>query len=356
MQEKSQLPSTKRRRNILKQERAVVQNASEVLEGISYQSGIGHDADTDIESLPEAIPRGIFKPITLIEGAAASFVTFDLETTDLIRGRVVPHITQMAAYELQSGATFSVYVIPRLPITSSAQQVTGIVMNGSSLTVNGKPVDAMDIRAAVVGLLKWIRAFPHAVLISHNGRRFDFPVLLKTVMNIDKTGEFFDSVCGFIDSLSIFRKIYPGRKSYKQEELVHSLLNSTYDAHNAVGDVQALGKLIKNTSLSPQEILQHSFTPCAVQKALLFREEKAKNLPTLNPLISKGVLKMCTAENVAGSGLQLTHLKKIFQRDGEDGLLNTFISPNSEGQPRVTNVKRTLESVIPKLVDFFGGK
>lgn len=39
--------------------------------------------DTDIESLPEAIPRGIFKPITLIEGAAASFVTYDLETTDL---------------------------------------------------------------------------------------------------------------------------------------------------------------------------------------------------------------------------------------------------------------------------------
>lgn len=70
----------------------------------------------------------------------------------------------------------------------------------------------MDIRASVVGLLKWIRVFPHAVLISHNGNRFDIPVLLKTVMNIDKTGEFFDSVCGLIDSLSIFRKIYPGRK------------------------------------------------------------------------------------------------------------------------------------------------
>lgn len=83
--------------------------------------------------------------------------------------------------------------------------------------------------------------------------------------------------------------------------------------------------------------------------------KKAKNLPTLNLLISKGVLKMCTAENVAGSGLQLTHLKQIFQRGGEDGLLNTFVSPNSEGQPKVTNVKRTLESVIPKLVDFWGG-
>lgn len=39
MEEKSQLKSTKRRRNILRQERAVVQNASEVLEGTSYLCG-----------------------------------------------------------------------------------------------------------------------------------------------------------------------------------------------------------------------------------------------------------------------------------------------------------------------------
>jgi hypothetical protein len=34
------LPSTKRRRQILKQERAITQGAQEVLVGISYQSGI----------------------------------------------------------------------------------------------------------------------------------------------------------------------------------------------------------------------------------------------------------------------------------------------------------------------------
>lgn len=55
-------------------------------------------------------------------------------------------------------------------------------------------------------------------------------------------------------------------------------------------------------------------------------KKKQKNLPTFNPLISKSVLKMDTADNVAGFGLQLTHLKKkIFQRDGDDELLNTFI-------------------------------
>ena len=38
-QEKSQLPSTKRRRLLLKQERATTQGAQEALEGVSYQSG-----------------------------------------------------------------------------------------------------------------------------------------------------------------------------------------------------------------------------------------------------------------------------------------------------------------------------
>lgn len=49
-----------------------------------YYLGICHDAHiTDIESLSEAIPCGIFKHITLIEEATASLVTFDLKTTDL---------------------------------------------------------------------------------------------------------------------------------------------------------------------------------------------------------------------------------------------------------------------------------
>ncbi|XP_062611056.1 uncharacterized protein LOC134272897 [Saccostrea cucullata] len=263
MQEKSQLPSMKRRRMILKQERAIVQSSSEVLEGISYQSGIGHDADTDIESLPDAIPRGIFKPISLREGDVASFVTFYLETTDLIHGRVFSHSTQMAAYERHSRATFSVYVTPRLQISSSAQQVIGIAMNSSNcMTVSGRPVDALGVHDAFDSFIKWINTFPNAVLISHNGRRFYFPVLMNTIMNIGQLNELFGSVCGFIDSLSVFRKVYPERKSYKskQDDLVNSLLNTSYDAHNAIGDVNALGKLIGHLTLSTQELKLYTFS------------------------------------------------------------------------------------------------
>lgn len=57
--------------------------------------GIGNDADIDIKSLPEAIRRGIFKPISLIKGAAASFVTFDLVTTDLSKIEFCIFFTQI---------------------------------------------------------------------------------------------------------------------------------------------------------------------------------------------------------------------------------------------------------------------
>ena len=38
----------------------------------------------------------------------------------------------------------------------------------------------------------------------------------------------------------------------------------------------------------------------------------------------KEIMKMCFAENIAGSGLALGHLKTIFDRNGEDGLMCVF--------------------------------
>ncbi|KAH3714943.1 hypothetical protein DPMN_057646 [Dreissena polymorpha] len=46
---------------------------------------------------------------------------------------------------------------------------------------------------------------------------------------------------------------------------------------------------------------------------------------------------------IAGFGLNLMHLKMIVERDG---LKNIFIMNNSDGQPRVTNTKRVLETLI----------
>ena len=67
---------------------------------------------------------------------------------------------------------------------------------------------------------------------------------------------------GFVDTLPLCQEAYPGRKGkggYKQEALVHDILNETYGAHNALSDVEALVKLvnhIKDTELARK----HSMT------------------------------------------------------------------------------------------------
>ena len=118
-------------------------------------------------------------------------------------------------------------------------------------------------------------------------------------------------------------------------------------------DVKILGKLISHTKMVTHEIAAHSFPPSAVFNQLLFNKEKSEKYIVIAPLIAKGIIKMPSAENVAGSGLCLNHLFKIYQREGEDGARNTFICKNSEGQPRVTSMKKTLDDAIPKLGQFF---
>lgn len=51
--------------------------------------------------------------------------------------------------------------------------------------------------------------------------------------------------------------------------------------------------------------------------------------------------------NIAGSGLNLGHLRLIFKRSGEDGLVDVFSMNNSLGKPRVTPDKKVLGECIP---------
>ncbi|XP_048257443.1 uncharacterized protein LOC124114456 isoform X1 [Haliotis rufescens] len=351
VQLKSQLPSTKRRRVTLKQECVITQGANEVLEGTTYESGIGHTTNVDVEQLPEAVPRGKFA--TVSAGKEATVITFDLETTDLIRGGKMPHITQIAASDMETGKGFSTYVLPKVPISTTAQQVTGIIVNNSgTMTVNGKQVQPETVQFAVDKFCKWLSGFPNVFLVATYGRRFDFPVFSSALINIQCEAQFFNCVSGLIDSLPVFKKAFPGQSSYKQEELAKTFLHSSYEAHNAIEDVKVLGKLVSHTKMKIQELARFSFPPSAVHNLLLFNKEKAKHIKTLHSLLAQGVMKMSIAEKIAGSGLNLGHLRKIFQRDGEDGLRNTFTYKNSEGQPRVTDVKKTLDNVIPKLVLF----
>ncbi|XP_053379877.1 three-prime repair exonuclease 1-like isoform X2 [Mercenaria mercenaria] len=192
-------------------------------------AGIGHGDNVDVEQIPDSIPRGNFKPVQLPGPPAV--ISFDLETTGLIKDGVLPQITQIAAVELQSGEQFNTYVKPTVPISMAATTVTGISFYNEEMTVNGTKVQSVSIKTAMDEFVNWISKFKSVCLVAHNGRRFDFPILVSTLKNIgaqDKLSE-----CAFIDSMSVFRKLYPNT-SLKQVDLVSSLLGETYDAHNAM--------------------------------------------------------------------------------------------------------------------------
>lgn len=241
-------PSAKRRRLILKQERSVTQGAQEALEGLSYQPDIGFESGVDVEKLPDAVPRGDFKPVDM-SGTQPTLIAMDLETTDLIRRGQIPHITQIAAKVVGGNSTFNMYVQPKVPISHDAQQTTGISTVGDRMFVGGVEIEAVNIKTAMDSFLSWLERFSNVVITAHNGRRFDFPVLVFVLSSLNKFDRFSDCVSALFDSLSLFRKVYPGRSTYKQETLAFEILNITYNAHDAGADVFALSHLVNYTTL-----------------------------------------------------------------------------------------------------------
>ena len=68
------------------------------------------------------------------------------------------------------------------------------------------------------------------LLVSHNGRTFDFVVLTHALLAVGKHDRFCQAVTAFADSLKLLRHAIPERSSYKQEDLVHNVLHEEYGA------------------------------------------------------------------------------------------------------------------------------
>ena len=213
-----------------------------------------------------------------------------------VEGRVLSQVTQIAAVEVQSGSQFATYVTPAVPISQEASQVTGISMTDGTMTVNGQVVQLVSIQVAVKRMIHWLEKFQNVCLVAH----FYFPILVSILVNNDIIDTFYK--CALIDSLSIFRTLYP-KQSLKQVDLVLQLLGETYNAHNAMADVAALGKLLQFVNLPSKDLKTDSFSLLALSNNMAFNIAKAQNYPTLSPLISCGVIKRPSAENIAWSGL-----------------------------------------------------
>lgn len=119
-------------------------------------------------------------------------------------------------------------------------------------------------------------------LTAHNGRRFDFPVLLSALMNITYDEQFMECVMGFIDSIYVFKKAYPAQSLCKQENLAWARLYKYYIFHNAMEEVKMLGKFVSLTKMNTNELTNHTFPPTEKPAEIQHRKDKESDTIALS--------------------------------------------------------------------------
>ncbi|XP_056128551.1 three prime repair exonuclease 4 [Rhinichthys klamathensis goyatoka] len=184
-------------------------------------------------------------------------VFFDLETTGLDRSC---DLVQLAA--VSGSHTFNLFMVPRRPMQPGASRITGFSVRRQRLLLHRRPVLTSSLREALVSFITFLQMLGRPLLVGHNIRRFDCPVLARALDEFSLRSDFQKHLGGFVDTLPLARQLLKdsGLQSFKQESLVKSLLGVSYAAHNALEDVQALQRLYWALKPTANQIQQHIFT------------------------------------------------------------------------------------------------
>lgn len=239
---------------------------------------------------------------------------------------------------------FEVYILPTRPISPSASSVNKLTFHQGVLFYNGRPVRAVPLAEGLSQMIQWLKPKAPSLLIAHNCKCFDAKHLIKALESTGAYRDFSTIVSGFSDTLPAFRVRLPECKSYSQENLVRVHLHCSYEAHNAIADVQSLFKLV-NKFLNTKLLAKHSFSVPWVKEHNVRLTQRNVLQQTLHPLIDKKVISTSMAAKIAESGLGLQHLQLAFQRGGADGL-ELVLKEKFDGKVRVTANRQILSNII----------
>ena len=157
--------------------------------------------------------------------------------------------------------------------------------------------------------------------MGHNIKTFDTRVLFNAAAACDMVEQLAGSICGFLDTLPLFRAEYVGVvKRFSQVALVSHFLGECYDAHDARADASTLRKLVQHCGISPATKLKFTFSTLYVQHSLWYERQKRGNLESLARLVDAQVLSQGVAARLAGSGLTYHHLSEAHLNGGESAL------------------------------------
>ena len=177
---------------------------------------------------------------------ACTYVFFDLETGGL--DYTEHNILQIAAVCDNSDVEFNVYVPPTRAIEKEASLINRLTEKDGQLYYKKRPVTTVPIDEALKMFVNFLQELPlPPILVGHYINKFDLPFLKHYMMEHNLWEEFSQTIKKFVDTYELFKQEYLGLFSYKQQDLVISLLGlcENYEAHNALNDAKALRKLSK---------------------------------------------------------------------------------------------------------------
>ncbi|XP_010882248.1 uncharacterized protein trex4 [Esox lucius] len=196
-------------------------------------------------------------PLAATTSPGKSLVFFDLETSGFGQSC---EIVQLAA--VSGGHSLNLFTVPRCRMQRGAAKVTGFRVRRHKLYHHRLPVLTNSLREVLVSFIAFLHMFDQPVLVGHNIRRFDCPVLTRALDEFDLKPEFQLTVSACLDTLPLAREILKGHgvQSFRQENLVQTLVGVTYKAHDALEDVRSLQRLYSALGATPEQVVRHSFT------------------------------------------------------------------------------------------------
>lgn len=165
-------------------------------------------------------------------------------------------IVQLSA--ISGERIFNVYILPRCPIDYGASRVTGLTIRSRKLLLDGQQVQTVPLREALNLFISFLKTFSRPVLVGHNCKRFDCPILLRIMTEFNLLKEFQDVVSAYLDTLLLSKQMFMLQK-YSQPFLVQHFLQKSYRAHDATEDVRALQELFRVWRPSTDLVNEHKF-------------------------------------------------------------------------------------------------
>ncbi|XP_070579722.1 DNA polymerase III PolC-type-like isoform X1 [Ptychodera flava] len=330
-QTKSKIGKLKRIKQ--REKRANKISATEVREGATYQKDIALSAQAEhqTEEIPEPVLCPKLNPVSCGEYTP---VIFDIETTSAYS---TAEIIQLSA--VSGEQQFEGYILPNQPICRIASEKTHLTVENGKLCYKGKAVQCVPKETCMQKFLYFLQAFDNPILVGHNSRSFDCRYLINSLHDCSLINQFVLTVAGFVDTLPLFRSIYPGMRSYSQESLTNKFVGKEYEAHNTTADVLMLQTLLETCNVLMSILLEHSFTSDWMIQYLHYRKQQSFNYSTLICLVNNKTLSKSMAQKVAGSGLTYRHLHIAYKRGGFESLRGLF-TEECGGVTRVTKSEK----------------